>query len=72
MKNKTFKRLICFLLALVVMVSLPLDLQANAVATESWMLYSLITYLAGMGITFTITGGVDAMIQAMEEKSKRL
>lgn len=70
MKNKTFKRLICFLLALVVMVSLPLDLQANAVATESWMLYALITYLAGMGISFTVAGGVNAMIQAMEEKVK--
>lgn len=70
MKNKTFKRLICFLLAFVVMLSLPLDFTANAVATESWMVYALITYLAGMGITFTVTGGVDAMIQAMEEKVK--
>lgn len=69
-KHKKIKKLFCFLLAFVVMASTPLNLQANALVIESWMVYALITYMAAMGITFTVAGGVDAMIQAMEEKVK--
>lgn len=70
MKKKKITKIISFLLVLILLISFPLQTQANALAVEPWMIYALITYLAGMGITFTVSGGVDAMIQAMEEKVK--
>ena len=68
MKHKTLKRVLCFLLALVVVASMPLDIHANAVAVAPWAVYALITYMAAVGITFTVTGGVDAMVKAVQDK----
>lgn len=68
MKTKKLKRFVCLLLAFVVLLAMPLNTQAHAVALESWVMYAIITGLAAMGITFTVAGGVDAMINAMEEK----
>lgn len=68
MKNKTLKKLLCFLLAFVVMVSTPLNLQANALAIESWVIWAIVTYLTSVGLVFTATGGAQAVYDAVEEK----
>lgn len=66
MKNKKLKCVISFLLALVVLVSMPLDITANAFAIETaWVTYAIIAYLAAMGITFTTMGGVQALENAV-------
>lgn len=56
MKNKTLKKILCFLLAFVVMISTPLNLQANAVAVESWVIWGIVTYLTSIGLIFTASG----------------
>lgn len=70
MKNKTLQRVLAFCLALCFCFTLGVaqPMEAKALAVESWVMYAIITGLAAMGITFTVAGGVDAMIQAMEEK----
>ena len=68
MKNKKFKSFICFLLCFVLLFSFPLNTTAHAAVAAPYVMYAIITYLASLGITFTVVGGVDAMIQAMEEK----
>lgn len=66
MKNKKLKCIISLLLALVLLVSMPLDITANAFAIETaWVTYALITFMAAMGITFTVSGGVQALENAV-------
>lgn len=68
--KKITKQILTFLLCLVLLVSMPLNLQAQAVAVESWVVYALITYLASAGITITAVGGVEAMVEAMGAKAR--
>ena len=68
MKTKKLKRFVCLLLAFVVLLAMPMNTQAHAAVAVPWVMYAIITGLAAMGITFTVAGGVDAMINAMEEK----
>lgn len=68
MKNKTIKKLLCFLLAFVVMISTPLNLQASALVIDSWVIWAIVTYLTSVGLIFTATGGAQAVYDAVEEK----
>lgn len=68
MKTKKLKRFVCLLLAVVVLLAMPLNTQAHAAVAVPWVMYAIITGLAAMGITFTVAGGVDAMIDAVEQK----
>lgn len=68
MKNKSLKKILCFLLALVVIVSMPLNLHASALAIESWVIWAIVTYLTSVGLIFTATGGAQAVYDAVEEK----
>lgn len=67
-KHKKIKKILCFLLAFVVMVSTPLNLQANALAIEPWVIWAIVTYLTSVGLVFTATGGAQAVYDAVEEK----
>lgn len=67
-RSKKFKSIISFILCFVLLLSPVLDTQAHAAVAAPWLVYALITYMAAVGVTFTVAGGVDAMIQAMEEK----
>lgn len=69
MKIKHFKRILCFLLAVVVLLSMPLDTTAHAVAVElGWVTWALISYLTAVGFTFAVTGGIEALQAEVEEK----
>lgn len=67
-KYKKLNRFLCLLVAAVVLLAMPLNTQAHAVGAAPWVMYAIITGLAAMGVTFTCAGGVDAMIDAMENK----
>lgn len=67
-KHKTIKMIVCLLLALVVFVSPVMNITASAVAIElGWVTYVIISMMAAAGITFTASGGVEAMQSAVEE-----
>lgn len=69
MKIKRFKKIMCFLLALVVLLAMPLDIRAQAVAVElGWVTWALISFLTAMGFTFTVAGGIQALQTEVEEK----
>lgn len=71
MKNKKIQRVLCFCLALLCCFTLTdvfAPMQAKAVTLElGWVTWAIIAYMAACGITFTATGGINALQNAVEE-----
>ena len=69
MNKKALQRVLCFCLALCFCFSIAIKpVEAHAAVAAPWVVYALITYMAAMGITFTVAGGVDAMVKAVQDK----
>lgn len=67
-KHKNIKMIFSFCLALVMLLSPLMDITANAVAVElGYATYVIISMMAAAGITFTATGGVEALQSAVED-----